>query len=225
MPHGAAPRRRRPPLARRLGPRASPKPHPPPRHAAHACGASWAEPRPPPKQPAPPGGLLDLAALSLLQAITLQQRCEASQLQSLSSLEKLQEAGVTISWRANVCSASELERAQAIVGDTAGIKCRLPCLRTPPRLPAWWLQGPRPLLRTPERSLSSLEARGGPRSPSQAAPKSRIFHVQPAGRGAAHRAARDAALALPLPAAAGRLVRALALRAERAALPAGADLR
>ena len=33
----------------------------------------------------------------------------------------------------------------------AGAKGPPPCLRTPPPWLAWWLQGPRPLLRNPER--------------------------------------------------------------------------
>ena len=39
-------------------------------------------------------------------------------------------------------------------GTTAGAKWPLPCLTTPPRRPAGWLLGLRPLLRTPERRLS-----------------------------------------------------------------------
>ncbi len=44
-------------------------------------------------------------------------------------------------------------------GGPAGGKCRLPRLTTPPHPPAWCLLGPKPLLRTPERSLSSSTAR------------------------------------------------------------------
>ena len=44
-------------------------------------------------------------------------------------------------------------------------------MSTPPHLPAWWLLGRRPLLRTPERRLSSLAACRGLSSPPQAAPK------------------------------------------------------
>jgi hypothetical protein len=57
--------------------------------------------------------------------------------------------------------------------------------------PTWWLQGLRPLPRTPERRLSSLEARGGPSSPPQAAPRTRVSasrHRQAARRGWATRA-------------------------------------
>ena len=44
-------------------------------------------------------------------------------------------------------------------------------MSTPPHLPAWWLLGRRPLLRTPERRLSSLAACRGLSSPPQAGPK------------------------------------------------------
>ena len=64
---------------------------------------------------------------------------------------------------------------------SAGGRGRPPCSSTAPRAPGWWLQGPRPVLRTPERRLSTLEARRGPRSPPPAAPKSRTLHVCPAG--------------------------------------------
>ena len=54
-------------------------------------------------------------------------------------------------------------------GKSAGRKCSRPCLTTRP--PAWWLQGLTPLIRSPERRLSSLGACRGPRSPPQAAPR------------------------------------------------------
>ena len=58
--------------------------------------------------------------------------------------------------------------------------------------PTWWLQGLRPLPRTPERRLSSLEARGGPSRPPRAAPRTRSLsasrHRQAARRGWATRA-------------------------------------
>ena len=47
----------------------------------------------------------------------------------------------------------------------------LPCLKTAPHLPAWCLLGLGPLLRTPERRLSSLEPRRGLRSPPPTGPK------------------------------------------------------
>ena len=45
------------------------------------------------------------------------------------------------------------------------------CVTTPPHPPAWYLLRLRPLLRTPERGLGVLEARGGLRSSLQARPK------------------------------------------------------
>ena len=58
-----------------------------------------------------------------------------------------------------------------------------PCLRTAPHHLAGRLLGPRLLLRTPERRLSSLEARRGLSSPPRAAPKLRISHLRLTGRG------------------------------------------
>ena len=69
----------------------------------------------------------------------------------------------------------------------AGCKRRLPCLRTAPHLPPWTILRLRPLLRTPERCPSILEARHGLRSSPQAGPKSRILHFQPLGAAAAAR--------------------------------------
>ena len=43
-------------------------------------------------------------------------------------------------------------------------------LTTPPHLPAWCLLELRPLLRTPERRLSILEACGGPQEPASGRP-------------------------------------------------------
>ena len=60
-------------------------------------------------------------------------------------------------------------------GRSAGRNHRLPCVTTPPHAPVWWLLRPRPLLRTPERSLSRLEARRGPSSPPRHAPKVEDF--------------------------------------------------
>ena len=60
-------------------------------------------------------------------------------------------------------------------------KRRLPCLRPAPHQPPWTVGRLRPLLRTPERCLSSLEACRVLRSSPQAAPTLRIFDVQPAG--------------------------------------------
>ena len=54
-------------------------------------------------------------------------------------------------------------------------------MRTAPHQPAWCLPGLRPLLRIPERSLSSSDARGGPRSSPRTAPKLRSFHLLPPG--------------------------------------------
>ena len=59
----------------------------------------------------------------------------------------------------------------------------LPCLTTPPHLPPWAIWRLRPLLRTPEQSLSRPQARRGRRSSPQAGPKLRSFHFQPAGGG------------------------------------------
>ena len=59
-----------------------------------------------------------------------------------------------------------------------------PARRHRPPAPAWCLRGPRPLLRTPERTLSIMEARRGCSSPPQAAPKLRIlsaFYLQEVG--------------------------------------------
>ena len=63
----------------------------------------------------------------------------------------------------------------------ACLKWPPPCLTTPPRLPPWATWRLRPLLRTPKRRPSILEAYHGPRSPPQAAPKSRILRFQPPG--------------------------------------------
>ena len=62
---------------------------------------------------------------------------------------------------------------------------KMPCLRTPPRLPPWWLQGPRPLLPAPERALSSLEARGCLSSPAQTRPQAEAVAPLQAARNAA----------------------------------------
>jgi hypothetical protein len=69
----------------------------------------------------------------------------------------------------------ELREELARAGTGAGGQCRPRYLRTAPRLPAWWLQGLRPLLRNPERSLSILKACRGSSSPAQAAPKKRAL--------------------------------------------------
>ena len=45
-----------------------------------------------------------------------------------------------------------------------------PCVTTAPHLPAWRLPGPRPLLRTPERSLSTLEGCGVLEDPASGRP-------------------------------------------------------
>jgi hypothetical protein len=59
----------------------------------------------------------------VVQALTLKQRCGASQLQSLQSLQSLQEAGVALPWKgAAQCSAVERSQAQAIVGDIGKAK-------------------------------------------------------------------------------------------------------
>ena len=54
----------------------------------------------------------------------------------------------------------------------------LPCLRTAPHLPAWWLLG---LSSLPLTRESSLEACRGPSSPPQAAPKLTMFQLHPPG--------------------------------------------
>ena len=59
--------------------------------------------------------------------------------------------------------------AGVLWGGSAGGKWLLPCLRTPPHLPTWWLRGLRPLLCAPERGPSRPEACSGLRSPPQAA--------------------------------------------------------
>ena len=56
-----------------------------------------------------------------------------------------------------------------------------PCLTTPPPRPPWTICRLRPLLRTPERRLSRLEAHHGLSSSPQAAPNSKIFLFQPTG--------------------------------------------
>ena len=62
------------------------------------------------------------------------------------------------------------------VGAPAGGRRPLSCLTTAaPPPPPWTVGRLRPLLRTPERRLSSLEARRGRRSPAPAAPKRRIL--------------------------------------------------
>ena len=53
----------------------------------------------------------------------------------------------------------------------AGLKRRPPCVRTAPHLHPWAIRRPRPLVRTPERRQSSVEARGGLRSPPPGWPK------------------------------------------------------
>ena len=52
----------------------------------------------------------------------------------------------------------------------------------PPHRPAWTMGRLRPLLRTPERRLSSLEARRRPKRPPQATRKSRSLREQACGR-------------------------------------------
>ena len=43
-------------------------------------------------------------------------------------------------WEKAVAAANEVPVPE---GMPAGCKCRLPCVTTPPHLPAWWLLGPR----------------------------------------------------------------------------------
>ena len=58
-------------------------------------------------------------------------------------------------------------------------------LTAPPHPPAWYLKRHRPLLRTPERRLSGLDARRGLRSPPQPAAKMRTLpQLQPTGAAA-----------------------------------------
>ena len=57
---------------------------------------------------------------------------------------------------AEVASSSILKSAALPAAN-----CRPPCLRTAPHQPAWWLQELTPRVRTPERSLGSLQARRG----------------------------------------------------------------
>ena len=59
----------------------------------------------------------------VVQALTLKQRCGASQLQSLQSLQSLQEAGLVLPWKGEAqCSAAERSQAQALVGDIGKAK-------------------------------------------------------------------------------------------------------
>ena len=75
----------------------------------------------------------------------------------------------------------------------AGLKRRPPCVRTAPHLHPWAIRRPRPLVRTPERRQSSVEARGGLRSPPRAAPKMRTCRVFPPAGGGRRRAELAAA--------------------------------
>jgi hypothetical protein len=80
--------------------------------------------------------------------------------------------------------AAPVGRRARDAGGPAGGARRLPCLRTPPNAPAWWLVRLRPLPPTPERRLSSSEARRGLRSSLQPAPKIiPTVHRQAGGRG------------------------------------------
>ena len=64
----------------------------------------------------------------------------------------------------SIPQAAALRQAGARIEEqaaAAGLKWPPPCLTTPPHRPPWTIWRLRPLLRTPERSLSRLEARRG----------------------------------------------------------------
>lgn len=58
------------------------------------------------------------------EAGVLGQKCSASQLQTLRSLQTLQEAGVILAWDDRACSAAEHDEARAIVGDIGEAKAK-----------------------------------------------------------------------------------------------------
>ena len=79
----------------------------------------------------------------------------------------------------NKLSAPKVLRMHKVA--PAGSKRRPLCLTTPPHLPLWTIWRRRPLLRTPERRPSILEACRGLRSPPQAAPKMGLSPLSTAG--------------------------------------------
>eukprot|EP00966_Prymnesium_polylepis_P261996 6052268-Prymnesium_polylepis.1 len=60
------------------------------------------------------------------RAVELKQRCTAQQLATLDAIEHLQQASVPLVWSADrgACSADELQRAQAVVGDIGVVRDR-----------------------------------------------------------------------------------------------------
>ena len=62
---------------------------------------------------------------------------------------------------------------------SAGGKSRPRCLTAPPRLPAWWLLGLGPFLRTPQRRLSSCAARHRPPERGAARTKAEELPLSP----------------------------------------------
>ena len=109
-----------------------------PRAAAAAAAAFWAE-------------YWNASRVSLPTRPTLQGMWYGAQYATACITAS---AAVLARWRGRVPPPGlygPFTTADPLVG-----KCPLPCLRTAPHTPAWWLQGPRPLLRTPERRLRRL---------------------------------------------------------------------
>ena len=88
----------------------------------------------------------------------------AAQVLSRKRFEKIQRDHREFAALVHRKGSERLEAPEPIARGPAGFTWPLPW-RTPPRPSACWLRGLRPLLRTPERRLSRLEARRGPRSP------------------------------------------------------------
>ena len=84
----------------------------------------------------------------------------------------------------------------SVVRNPAGLKMASTLFEDGAHRPPWSVSRLGPLLRTPERSRSILEAYRGLRNSPQAAPKLRIFHFQPAGLVATNMTAFPVALAL-----------------------------
>ena len=82
----------------------------------------------------------------------------------------------------NILIGPDNNAVLADFGVTAGLKWPQPCLTTPPHRPPWTICRLRPRLRPPERRLRRVEARRGPDSSPQAAPKLRILPLSTARR-------------------------------------------